>query len=323
MSPLPSSTENTGPQRHFVNHNDSVMLMQIGNAIDGISRLKIYYQTPSEKMSQLVKPGDLFFAGSIQWDTHEVVGNARVHKWGCEPLGYQVKGRLSLQRNAIDTLELEGWAPTFGDGCNFAEFVWNHNSRLTFEPLFATTVYSVNGLALGTRVHFDSKAYQEYRCGPSEVFDEFTWCQKRTEEKEKRGSFQASYSILHSRDGTTVYVNRFQEPAYWDDDEVKDDIDRYARKIGEQPKILKMPSRAGFPNGVIATWGNVVLEPVDGESRRILASGKSPKIGVLVDFLGNYERSAKNNLPVYRLAGGPGFVWQPASIRMVEAPFGS
>jgi hypothetical protein len=320
---VPSSAENTGPQRHFVNHNDSVMLLQIGNAIEGTSKVKIYYQTLSEKMSKLVNRGDLFFDGSIRWDTHEVVGNARVYKWGCEPLEYQVKGILSEyqvkgilsgERNAIDPVELEGWAPTFGDGCSFAELVRNHNSTLVFRPVSANVPvspsgYSVNGLALGTQVHFGSKAYQEYHCGPSEVFDGFTWCQKRTEEKEKRGPFHASYSILHSRDGTTVYVNRFQEPAYWDDDEVKDDIDRYARKIGEQPRILKMPSRAGFPNGVIATWGNVVLEPVDGESRKILANGDSPKIGVLIDFLGNYERSAKNGLPVYRLSGGPGFVW--------------
>ena len=161
------------------------------------------------------------------------------------------------------------------------------------------------------RVHFDGKAYRGYRCDRSEVFDGFTWCLKRTEESEKRGPFHASYSILHSRDGTALYVNRFQEPAYWDDDddEVQEDINRYTRKIGGQPRIRKMPARPGFPNGVIATWGKVSLEPVDGESRKISASGKSPKIGVLIDFIGNYERSAKNDLPVYRLAGGPGFVW--------------
>lgn len=318
MPPLPSSAGNTGPQKHFVNHNDSVMLMEIGNAIGGISALKIYYQTPGERMSQLVNRGDLFFDGSLQWDTHEVAGNARIYKCCCDPLEYQVKGTLSGEPNAIDTLQLEGWAPAFGEGCSFQEFVWNHNSRLTFEPIFANMpvspikpdpVYSVSGLALGARVDFDGKAYQEYRCGPSNVFGGFTWCQKRTKEKEKRGPFQASYSILHSRDGTALYVNRFQEPAYWDDDEVKNDIDRYARRIGEQPRILKMPARPGFPKGVIATWGKVSLEPVDGESLKILATGKSPKIGVLIDFIGNYERSAKNDLPVYRLEGGPGFVW--------------
>jgi S1-C subfamily serine protease len=170
--------------------------------------------------------------------------------------------------------------------------------------------YSVKGVVLGTRVHFDSKAYEEYDCNPSEQFDGFTWCTKSKNEKEKRGPFMAYYSILHSRDGMIVYVNRFQEPAYWGENEVKSDIDYFSGKIGEQPtKILKMPSRAGFPNGTIALWGNVALEPVDAQSRKILAAGKSPKIGVMIDFLGNYERSAKNDLAVYRILGGPGFVW--------------
>src|ERR1700730_19080697 len=96
--------EERSAQKHFVNHNDSLMLMQIGNAIGGISTLKIYYQTPSEKMRDLANRGDSFFDGSLQWDTRKVIGNARIYTWGCEPLEYQVKGTLSGQRNAIDTL---------------------------------------------------------------------------------------------------------------------------------------------------------------------------------------------------------------------------
>src|SRR5690349_15935538 len=74
-SPLPSS--------HFVNHNDSQMLLKIDKAKDGISPLKIYYQSPSENMNSLVKRGNLFFDGSIRWDTRAVNGNARIYKWGC------------------------------------------------------------------------------------------------------------------------------------------------------------------------------------------------------------------------------------------------
>ena len=39
-------------------------------------------------------------------------------------------------------------------------------------------VYSVTGLAVGSRVQFDSEAYHEYRCGPS--FDSLTFCVKTT-----------------------------------------------------------------------------------------------------------------------------------------------
>jgi hypothetical protein len=141
----PSSSKKTHAQTYFVTHNDSQMRMQIGNAKEGISRVKIYYDAPNEKISQLVNRGDLFFDGSLQWDTGEVVGRARVYKWGCEALEYQVKGTvqfelqriLNEERNVIDSFELEGWAPTYGDGCRFAGFAWNHNATLTFEPLAA------------------------------------------------------------------------------------------------------------------------------------------------------------------------------------------
>jgi hypothetical protein len=154
-------------------------------------------------------------------------------------------------------------------------------------------VFAVKGLALGTRVNPDNKAYEEYDCNPSDQFEGFTWCKKSEKEKEKRGPFTAYYSILHSRDGTIMYVNRFQEPAYWGAKEVQSDIEYYTSKIGEEPtQVIRMRS-SGYPNGTIATWGKVVLEPVDAQSRRTLASGKDVKIGVMIDFIGNYERSAK------------------------------
>ena len=169
--------------------------------------------------------------------------------------------------------------------------------------------YSVSGVAVGTRVNFDSEAYQEYRCGPSEVFDGLTFCVKKTDDSDQRGPFVAYDGLLHSRDGIILYVSRYQDPAYWRDGEVQDDIEYYSRQLGEQPTILKMPTREGIPNGVIATWGKVALEPVDGKTTKILAARQNPKIGALVDFIGDFERSTKNDLPVYRVSGGAGFIW--------------
>jgi hypothetical protein len=108
---LPSSTKNIGAHKYFLIHNDSVMLMEIGNTSEDRTALRIYYYSPSEKMDQLVKRGDLFFDGSIQWKSRDVVGYARIYKWGCEPLRYQVKGTLDGQPNGISTLELQGWLP--------------------------------------------------------------------------------------------------------------------------------------------------------------------------------------------------------------------
>src|ERR1700730_10001830 len=90
-------TEERIAQKQFVNHNGSMMLMQIGDALGGVSTLNIHYENPSERMSQLVQRGDLFFDVSIQWDTRKVIGNARLYKWGCEALEYQVKGIFSEQ----------------------------------------------------------------------------------------------------------------------------------------------------------------------------------------------------------------------------------
>jgi hypothetical protein len=60
---------------------------------------------------------------------------------------------------------------------------------------------------------------------------------------------------------------------------------------------------------MIASWGDVVLEPLDAASMSQLALGKSPNKGLIIDFLGNFRRSAQLGLPVYRMTGGAGFVW--------------
>ena len=169
--------------------------------------------------------------------------------------------------------------------------------------------YSVAGLGLGGRVQFESKEYRNYDCNPSDQFDKFIWCHYEKTEHERRGSFQASYSILHSYDGTAVYINRSQVPAYWDPNEVNEDIARYSKKVGTQPNVLREPLRRGLPEITIAIWGAVSLTPLDGASRAILAQGKSPKNGILVDTIANLIRSAREGLPLYRVDGGPGFVW--------------
>jgi hypothetical protein len=57
-----------------------------------------------------------------------------------------------------------------------------------------SSAYAVGGVALGATVQSESSAYREYKCGPSDQFDGFTWCQKTRKGKERRGSFNAIYS---------------------------------------------------------------------------------------------------------------------------------
>jgi hypothetical protein len=172
-----------------------------------------------------------------------------------------------------------------------------------------SSAYAVSGVVLGA-TKFGSSAYREYKCGPSDQFDGFTWCQKTRKEKERRGKFDATYSILHSRDGVAVYINRYQEPAFFGASEADDDIQGYSRKIGETPRITRMPQRAGLPNGILASWGKVELEPLDNESIEALTEGRRRTTkGYVVDFIGDFARSAREGLPIYRISGGPGFIW--------------
>src|SRR6516225_5471076 len=173
----------------------------------------------------------------------------------------------------------------------------------------AATEYAVDGLAVGTRLNFGSASYREYKCSPSDQFDGLTWCQKTRTDKERRGPYIAAYSLLHSKNGNLSYINRSQEPAFFDPNEAELNIQRYSRKLGESARILKMPHRSGLPDGVIAVWGKITLEPLDQESIKTLADGKNPREGFLIDYLRDFTRSAKQGLPIYRIDGGPGFIW--------------
>ena len=168
--------------------------------------------------------------------------------------------------------------------------------------------FAVEGSALGALVERDSQKYRAYQCSPSEQFAGFTWCNKTSTRKTSRGRVYTSYSILHSADGTIVYANKTLEPAFASSEAATDEVQRISEEYGAQPKIIEMPRRPGFPDGLIAVWGDVVLQPVlDNISQ--LAAGKTPKLGFLVDFIADFQRSAKLGLPIYQIGGGAGSVW--------------
>ena len=76
--------------------------------------------------------------------------------------------------------------------------------------------------------------------------------------------------------------------------------------VGGNKKVL-LPRQKKLPEGMLATWGKITLEPLDRDSLNTVAAGKSPKVGYLVDFIGDFARSAKEGLPIYRVGGGAGF----------------
>src|SRR5919201_1808676 len=172
----------------------------------------------------------------------------------------------------------------------------------------AATAYAVDGLAVATQLNFKSASYRDYKCNPSDQFEGLIWCQKTRAEK-GRGSRTTVYSLLHSKDGKISYINRSQESASFNPSESELAIERYSRELGESARLLKAPHRSGVANGVIAVWGQITLEPLDQDSIKLLADGKNPRKGLLIDYLRDFTRSAKEGLPVYRIVGGPGLIW--------------
>jgi hypothetical protein len=98
--------------------------------------------------------------------------------------------------------------------------------------------YEVDHLALGGHVGFGSPEYAAFQCKPSDQFGGFQWCQRERQEAERRGPFRSRTTIMHGQDGTAVYINRFIEPAFWDRNEVQDDLARRERKFGEKARII-------------------------------------------------------------------------------------
>jgi hypothetical protein len=173
----------------------------------------------------------------------------------------------------------------------------------SISPL-TTSRYGVDGLSLGDQIKSGTQAYARYQCSPSDKFPGFISCNEKHTTRDNEVT--RSHSILLSQDGTAYYVDSSFEPAFFGD--VQNEIDRMSSEFDHQAHIIHMPPREGLPSAVIATWGAIELEPLTPQETSIVASGGSPP-GILVSFLGDVERSAKAGVPVYRLAGGAGFLW--------------
>jgi len=172
------------------------------------------------------------------------------------------------------------------------------------------TGYTIDGFSLGARVDFESPMYRGYKCTPSEQFPDFTRCQ-RTQRQETiwRRSFDSTSSLMHARDGTVVYINHHMGPFIFDRNEAQNEINKLSNRFRERPHEMRMPQREGLPNATIATWGNVQLDQIDPDAISMLASGQSPRKGLLVDYLGDLKRSAQLGLPIFSISGGAGYLW--------------
>ena len=169
-------------------------------------------------------------------------------------------------------------------------------------------LFVVGGIQLGTNVDIGSADYREYTCAPTKQYSGFTGCQRQLAERSRRRRILESTSFLHAADGSTVYINQNLEPVAMDENDAHEEISRLSKTLGNAT-LLPMQNTRGAPSGLIASWGEVTLEPLEAARAAELAAGTSQKLGILVDTIGNPQQSAQLGLPIYRLGGGAGYVW--------------
>lgn len=165
--------------------------------------------------------------------------------------------------------------------------------------------YVVDGLAIGAKVAPNSAVYRRYDCNRSEQYPGFIRCR----ESHIENGVQVTRSILHTSNLVTWYVNKELSPAYFTASDLNAEISRLAREFGTAPHIYRLNEMRGFPKATIATFGGIELQQLKPNDMAKLAQGESPRVGILVDFLNDFRRSAKAHLPVYKLGGSEGFAW--------------
>ncbi|MGZ8371997.1 MAG: hypothetical protein ACXW3G_03765 [Rhodoplanes sp.] len=173
--------------------------------------------------------------------------------------------------------------------------------------------FVVDGLALGSRAPTEHPSYSAFQCSPSEVFAGLTWCQRVQRERTGARERSTSTSILHHTDGRAAYVNRVSEPVVYGAGGFQNEFDRLSARHGKPARVLRIPDKDGLPDAIIAVWGTIQLDPLDSDSVATLAAGGSPRKGLLADFIGNFQRSARLGLPVYRLSSGAGYIWSASA----------
>jgi TolA-binding protein len=171
--------------------------------------------------------------------------------------------------------------------------------------------YAVEGLQLGGRVPLDTAGYRSYQCKPSDYFEGYTWCERTQPRRPADGGGSLSSTIMHAEDGTAVLLMERIAPVSIDRAAAQKEIDELSRKMSERPaKVEWFPARAGIAASVIALWGEIELRQLPPDDAEIIAQGDTlPNMGVIVDSLGDPARAAKAGFPVYRLAGGAGYLY--------------
>jgi hypothetical protein len=184
-------------------------------------------------------------------------------------------------------------------------------AKVAVSPVVASRNHDfvVDGLAVGAVVHPDSPVYKAYKCRPSDQFPGFTWCAIEHSMTGKSGPFESGVRILHSDTDTAVFISQDVIPAYFAPGDVEREIQRLSQHFGQPARVLTGDPRPDAPHSMIATWGDVALTPLDDSTMEALRRGESIAAGLIIDFLADSPKSAREGLPVFHMGGGAGYIW--------------
>jgi tetratricopeptide (TPR) repeat protein len=182
--------------------------------------------------------------------------------------------------------------------------------------------YVVDGFALGAHVDPANANYLTYKCEPSRKFADAVQCHRTQQGVGPAGEVSVSNTLIHAKGGTVLYGVMNITPLTLSKEMARREIEEFSHTFGARPTtlmwlpkdspltVMSLRTDSNEPTSVIATWGPVKLKTLGTEARdAIVEGGTTPYLGILVDTLGNPGLSVKQYLPVYRLVGGPGYVY--------------
>lgn len=146
----------------------------------------------------------------------------------------------------------------------------------------------------------DELGFASAECQPSDQYPLAAWCSTTLHAP----SPWSKMSALIRRDGRLAYVNYelgIENVSRAQLHELVEQLPEESREI----ELTPGPRQTSF----LLTWGGIEADRLDAGSLKMLAEGKSPSKGIIIDHLNNFPVSAKERLPVYRLQGPPGRIW--------------
>ncbi len=170
-------------------------------------------------------------------------------------------------------------------------------------------IFAIEGLQVGGYVVPDSPAYKAFKCRPSGDFAGFQWCGRHRSLNSANPPYDEYMTIFHSSANQATLLLQDIIPAYFPSGDVDREIQRLSKRFGQAAHLYNAEPRPEAPHALLAVWGDVVLTPLDSQSREALRNGEQIHGALVVDYLGDAKKSVALGLPIFRIGGGAGYIW--------------